>query len=251
MTLGRPKTPLVLTEDERATLERWASRPTGGQGLALRCQIVLACAEGLDNKVVAARLGVHQSTVVRWRARFVVRRLAGLSDEPHPGTARTVTDDDVRQAKLTTLEKVPADGTAWSTRSLARATGLSQSTVSHICRGFGVRADLAMTTEPAPDPRFREKVRGVPRGHSYGRMASRATGPPPIGCRSPRTSISTRRRLQRSAYALRNGSVIDSPWAADGTSCPPHGELGPIRHRLGWELSRRRPGLPRTPGRWR
>lgn len=159
MTVGRPKAPLVLTEDERETLVRWAGRPVTGQGVALRCRIVLACDEGLDNKVVAARLGVHQATVVRWRSRFLARRLGGLSGEPRPGTARSITDDEVRQVILTALEQPPAKGTAWSTHSLARATGLSQTTVSHIWRGFGVRPDPAEATEPDRD--VVEKVRDV------------------------------------------------------------------------------------------
>jgi hypothetical protein len=105
---GRPKAELVLTDDERQTLERWARRPKSAQALALRCRIVLACAEGLDNIVVADRLGVHQATVSKWRRRFVERRLDGLHDEPRPGAPRTIGDDDVEAVVVKTLEETPA-----------------------------------------------------------------------------------------------------------------------------------------------
>jgi transposase len=82
---GRPKAPLVLTEEERQTLERWARRAKSSQALALRCKIVLACAEGATNKAVAERLGIWPQTVTKWRGRFVARRREGLSDEPRPG----------------------------------------------------------------------------------------------------------------------------------------------------------------------
>ena len=80
-----PKLPeLALTEDERATLQRWARRAKSSQALALPCRIVLACAEGASNAAVATRLGISRPTVTTWRSRFVARRLEGLADEPGP-----------------------------------------------------------------------------------------------------------------------------------------------------------------------
>ncbi len=122
---------------------------------------MLACAEGAPNYQVAERLGVNQATVRKWRTRFVSRRLDGLCDDPRPGAPRTVTDEDVERVIVKTLEETPADATHWSTRSLARATGMSQSAVSRIWRAFGLKPHLTETFKLSPDPQFIEKVRDV------------------------------------------------------------------------------------------
>src|SRR5215218_855042 len=141
-----PKLPeLALTDDERATLERWARRRNSSQALALRCRIVLACAEGHSNQAVADRLGVSKPTVTKWRSRFVARRLEGLADEPRPGAARTITDEQVEQVLVATLETTPTDATHWSTRSLARQLGMSQSAISRIWRALELKPHLVDT----------------------------------------------------------------------------------------------------------
>lgn len=123
---GRPTARIVLSDDERETLERWARRPKSGQALALRCRIVLAAAEGATNQQIAARLGFNQVTVGKWRNRFAVKRLDGLLDEPRPGQPRKITDEIVEQVIVATLEEPPPDGsTQWSTRSMAAKVGLN------------------------------------------------------------------------------------------------------------------------------
>ena len=125
-----PKLPEVaLSDDERVTLQRWARRANSSQALALRCRIVLACAEGASNTEVAQRLGISRPTVTTWRSRFLARRLEGLADEPRPGAARKLTDEQIERVVVTTLESVPTDATHWSTRSLARELGLNQTAV--------------------------------------------------------------------------------------------------------------------------
>jgi transposase len=158
---GRPKASLVLTDEERATLERWARRPKSAQALALRCRIVLACSEGLSNLDVAAKTGVNKATVSKWRGRFIAKRLEGLSDEPRPGAVRTVTDDLVEAVIVKTLEEMPVNATQWSTRSMARETGMSQSAVSRIWRAFGLKPHLVDSFKLSNDPQFIEKVRDV------------------------------------------------------------------------------------------
>jgi transposase len=157
-----PKLPeLALTDEERTTLERWARRRSSGQALALRCRIVLACAAGASNAAVASRLGISRPTVTKWRSRFVGRRLEGLADEPRPGAARTITDEQVEQVLVLTLETTPTDATHWSTRSLAKHVGMSQSAISRIWRAFGLKPHLVDTFKLSTDPQFIEKVRDV------------------------------------------------------------------------------------------
>ncbi len=158
---GRPKALLLLTGEERETLERWARRPTSAQALAQRCRIVLACAEGLTNQQVAAAENVNQVTVGKWRARFCERRLDGLHDEPRPGGPRTITDADVERVIAKTLEEAPRDATHWSTRSMARATGMSQSAVSRIWRAFALKPHQLESFKLSTDPLFIEKVRDI------------------------------------------------------------------------------------------
>ena len=151
--------PVVFSEDERATLERWAGRPKSA--LALRCRIVLACADGGHEHEVAERLGLDPHTVGKWRRRFLADRLDGLHDEPRPGTPRTISDDDVEAVIVKTLEETPVDATHWSTRSMAKATGMSQSAVSRIWRAFGLKPHLVDTFKLGPDPLFVDKVRDI------------------------------------------------------------------------------------------
>jgi transposase len=159
---GRPKAELVLAEDEREQLERWARRPKSAQALAQRARIVLACAEGQSNKAVAAHERVSGQMVGKWRGRFVQRRLDGLLDEPRPGRPRTVTDERVEEVIVRALESAPPDGgTHWSTRQMASVTGLSQSTVSRVWRAFGLQPHRVEHWKLSKDPLFVEKVRDI------------------------------------------------------------------------------------------
>ena len=137
--MARPKPPLILSDDERQTLTKWAARPKSTQRLALRARIVLACADEPNNTAVAAQLGVCAATVGTWRNRFVAKRLDGLVDEPRPGAPRTVTDSDVERVVTKTLETKPSTATHWSTRGMAKSTGLSQSAKRSASDLAGVR----------------------------------------------------------------------------------------------------------------
>jgi len=154
--------PIVLSEEERSTLERWAKRPSSAQKLAQRCRVVLACAEeGATNGAVAAEVMVSRTTVTKWRNRFAVHRLDGLHDEPRPGQPRKLSDEDVERVIVKTLEETPAGATHWSTRSMATATGLNQTAISRIWRAFGLKPHLVESFKLSPDPLFIDKVRDV------------------------------------------------------------------------------------------
>jgi transposase len=161
MRLGRPLKPIMLTADERSTLEGWARRRTTAQAVALRARIVLQAAAGDSNTRIARRERVTKATVGKWRGRFLRKRLEGLLDEPRPGTPRTITDADVEAVIIHTLETTPDDATHWSTRSMAKAVGLSQSAISRIWRAFGLQPHRVETFKLSKDPLFIEKVRDI------------------------------------------------------------------------------------------
>jgi transposase len=153
--------PVELTDDERAQLEVWTRRRTSAQALALRSRIVLLAAEGLNNTEIAGRLGVHRNVAGKWRSRFVEHRLDGLTDEPRPGRPRTVSDAQVEEVIVKTLETTPRDATHWSTRSMAKEVGLTQSAVQRIWKAFGLQPHRQQTWKLSKDPQFIDKVRDV------------------------------------------------------------------------------------------
>lgn len=152
---------VVLSAEERETLERWARRPNSAQALAMRCRIVLAAAEGATNAQICRDMGLSANTVRKWRTRFAQQRLDGLHDEPRPGQPRKITDDDVERVIVKTLEETPTNATHWSTRSMASATGLNQTAISRIWRAFGLKPHLVEHFKLSPDPQFIDKVRDV------------------------------------------------------------------------------------------
>ena len=152
---------VVLSVEDREVLERWARRPRSSQGLALRCRIVLAAADGQSSQEIAARLGCTASTVGKWRGRFARRGFDGLHDEPRPGKPRSIGDDRIERVIVKTLEEQPSDATHWSTRSMAQATGMSQSAISRIWRAFGLRPHQTESFKLSPDPQFIDKVRDI------------------------------------------------------------------------------------------
>lgn len=161
MRTGRPKPSLVVTAEERRQLESLSHRARSAPWLARRARIVLACAEGQDNTRVATRLRLSPTTVCKWRARFIGDRVEGLYDEPRPGTPRSITDDQVEQVVVRTLETTPRGATHWSTRGMAKAIGLSHMAVSRIWRAFGLQPHRVETFKLSPDPLLIPKVRDI------------------------------------------------------------------------------------------
>lgn len=161
MRTGRPKQPLMLTDEERDRLQSLAHRSRSQALLARRARVVLACADGLDNKAAAKKLRCSLGMVGKWRSRFLKAGLAGLYDEPRPGTPRKVSDEQIEQIIIQTLESTPRGETHWSTRGMAKASGLSHSTINRVWRAFGLQPHRVETFKLSPDPLLIDKVRDI------------------------------------------------------------------------------------------
>jgi transposase len=158
---GRSAVRIELSKDEHAELSARLRRRKVGRADAMRAEIVLLAADGMSNLAIADRLGIMRVTVALWRKRFATKRLDGLTDEPRPGAPRKIGDDKIAEVVTTTLEKLPATATHWSTRSMARASGLAPSTIHRIWQAFSLQPHRSETFKLSTDPLFVEKVRDI------------------------------------------------------------------------------------------
>ena len=161
MAIGRPTKPLNVTPQEKEKLSMLARRPKSAQAIAMRARIVLGCHDGLSNGEVAKRLRITGATVCKWRERFRVERLEGLLDEPRLGAPRSISDARVEEVITKTLESMPGNSTHWSTRLMAKKTGLSQTAIVRIWRAFGLQPHRVENFKFSKDPQFVEKVRDI------------------------------------------------------------------------------------------
>lgn len=161
MRTGRPIPKLILNVEEREMLQQWTRRAKTSQALAQRARIILLCGEGCTNKQAASDLHLRQQTISKWRGRFLRKRLDGLLDEPRPGTPRRLSDREVEKVLVRTLESTPKNATHWSTRSMAKACGLSRSSINRIWRAFALAPHRTETFKLSKDPLFVEKVRDI------------------------------------------------------------------------------------------
>ena len=159
--MARPKAALVVTKVDRRVLDSMAHRARTAPQLARRARIVLACATGLDNTTVAKTLRMSKPTVGRWRQRFIDKGGDGLLDEPRPGAPRTINDTQVDAVVTRTLETTPRGATHWSTRTLAKATGVSPMSVHRIWQAFGLQPHRTKTFTLSPDPLLIDTVRDI------------------------------------------------------------------------------------------
>ena len=161
MRRGTQVESIVLTNEERDRLLEWTRRHKTSQALAMRSRIVLACQQDRPDGEVAQELRITRATVGKWRRRFQRARLDGLLDEPRPGAPRTISDAVVEQVIAKTLHEKPRSATHWSSRTMAKSSGLSQSAVVRIWRAFGLQPHRAETFKLSTDPLFIEKVRDI------------------------------------------------------------------------------------------
>ena len=159
--MGRPLTPLTLSESERDELRSITRSRSMPQSLATRARIVLLSADGESNTDIAERLELSKPTVGIWRKRYVTQRIAGLYDEPRPGGPRSIRDEQVAALLRKTLKTKPKDGTHWSCRSIAAETKLSKSTVQRVWKAFGLQPHRQKHFKISTDPFFVEKVRDI------------------------------------------------------------------------------------------
>jgi len=161
MVTGRPKRPLLLSNEERAQLEALAASRSLSHGLVFRARIALMGASGLPNKTIAQQLGLSAVTVCKWRARYLEQGLSGLHEELRPGRPRTISDEKVAVLVRNTLQKKPRNATHWSVRTLAEEARLSKSTVHRIWTAFGLQPHRQRHFKLSNDPFFIEKVRDI------------------------------------------------------------------------------------------
>jgi putative transposase len=152
---------IKLTEDEQEQLIRFSNSRSLPHGLAVRAKIILLASKGLENIKIAEKVDLSRQTVAKWRKRFIKYSIQGLYDEIRPGRPRSISDDKIAEAIKLTLEAKPKGKSHWSTRLLAKETGLSQSTVSRIWRAFGIKPHRQDTFTLSTDPFFVEKVRDI------------------------------------------------------------------------------------------
>lgn len=161
MRIGRPKTPMVLSDEEHEQLKSLVSSRSLPHGLVTRVRIVLMAAQGATNRAIAEKVGLSIQSVGKWRKRFLEQGLAGLHDELRPGRPRSVSDAQVAQVIQKTLKTKPKNGTHWSIRSVAEETQLSRSTVHRIWKAFGLQPHRQRHFKLSTDPFFVEKVRDI------------------------------------------------------------------------------------------
>ena len=153
---------VTVSDDERQRLDSWAHRSRSAPQVARRARIILACAAGRSTTSIARsfpRLADHGVQVAH--ALSCANRLEGLIDEPRPGTPRRITDAQVEHVVIATLETTPRGATHWSTRDMAKATGLSHMTIQRIWQAFGLQPHRSETFKLSPDPQLVEKVRDI------------------------------------------------------------------------------------------
>ena len=153
---------ILLSEEDRATLERWSRGRRVPVRQAVRARVVLLAAAGVENQEIAKRVGASRPTVGLWRRRFAESGICGIErDAPRGGRPPKQRKDLVAEILRKTTQETPANATHWTTRSLARELGTNQSLVQRVWRSNGLKPHLVRTFKLSKDPRFEEKLLDV------------------------------------------------------------------------------------------
>lgn len=161
MATGRPKTELILSDEEREQLASLARSRALPHAIVARAKVVLWSAEGRSNTEIAGRLQWTKATVGKWRRRFIDRRVSGLYDELRSGRPRSIEDEKIAALLRRTLSRRPKAATHWTVRGAAAASGISKSTVHRLFRAFAVQPHRTRSFKLSTDPFFVEKVRDI------------------------------------------------------------------------------------------
>lgn len=160
--MSRTASPVVLSPEEQLTLEVWARSRSLPLRLVQRAQIITRAAAGEQNRQIARALGISRPTVQLWRERFLALRLDGLKkDAPRPGRIPKISQAKIRRVVDATLHTTPPGATHWSTRSMAKAQGLSEATVRRIWKQHNLKPHLSKTFKLSRDKDFVEKLYDV------------------------------------------------------------------------------------------
>jgi len=154
--------PILLTEEDRSQLERWARGRSIPQRLVQRANVLLRAAAGEQTKTIAEALSIAPATAARWRRRFLEQGLSGIvKDAPRPGRPPRIATKTVEEIVRRTTQETPANATQWSTRSMAKASGVSEATIRRIWHSHGLKPHLIRTFKLSTDPHFSEKLEDV------------------------------------------------------------------------------------------
>lgn len=158
----RVAAPVVLTEEQEQTLQQWTRGRTLPARQVERARVILLAATGKQDLEIASEIGISDQKAARWRKRFLKMGLAGLEkDAPRPGRTPTITAAKVREVIRKTTREKPANATHWSTRSMAKAAGISEKSIRRIWHKHGLKPHLARTFKVSNDPEFTEKLEAI------------------------------------------------------------------------------------------
>jgi len=153
---------IVLSEPQRVQLTGYARGRKVPLRVSQRAKILLLASDGKQNEEIARALATSPPTVARWRLRFIQQGVAGIeTDAPRPGRNPSISSETVQEIVRKTTQEKPPQATQWSTRSMARVSGVSAATVRRIWRKHGLKPHRVRTFKLSNDPRFAEKLADV------------------------------------------------------------------------------------------